>query len=78
MQRLWKEFFGNRRKKQANDNCEKSIGGNAVYVFEGIVQFLAKKIFHCSPTTIMNWVKKASAEVKMPKITEDIEEIEFD
>ena len=26
----------------------------------------------------MNWVKKASAEVKMPKITEDIEEIEFD
>ena len=40
--------------------------------------FLAKKIFHCSPTTIMNWVKKASAEVKMPKITEDIEEIEFD
>ena len=40
--------------------------------------FLAKKIFHCSPTTIMNWVKKASAEEKMPKITEDIEEIEFD
>jgi len=40
--------------------------------------FLAKKIFHCSPTTIMNWVKKASAEVKMPEITEDIEEIEFD
>ena len=40
--------------------------------------FLAKKIFHCSPTTIMNWVKKASAEIKMPKITEDIEEIEFD
>ena len=40
--------------------------------------FLAKKIFHCSPTTIMNWVKKASAEAKMPEITEDIEEIEFD
>ena len=40
--------------------------------------FLEKKIFHCSPTTIMNWVKKASAEIKMPKITEDIEEIEFD
>ena len=78
MQRLWKEFFGNRRKKQANDNCEKGIGSDVVHVFEGIVQFLAKKIFHCSPTTIMNWVKKASAEVKMPKITEDIEEIEFD
>ena len=40
--------------------------------------FLAKKIFHCSPTTIMNWVKKASAEAKMPEITEDIKEIEFD
>ena len=40
--------------------------------------FLAKKIFHCSPTTIMNWVKKASAETKMPKITEDIKDIEFD
>jgi len=26
----------------------------------------------------MNWVRKASAEVKMPEITEDIEEIEFD
>ena len=40
--------------------------------------FLAKKIFHCSPTTVMNWIKKASAEVKMPEITEDIKEIEFD
>ena len=40
--------------------------------------FLAKKIFHCSPTTIMNWVKKASAETKMPEITNDIKEIEFD
>ena len=26
----------------------------------------------------MNWVKKASAETKMPKITEDIKDIEFD
>ncbi len=40
--------------------------------------FLAKKIFHCSPTTVMNWIKKAGAEVKMPEITEDIKEIEFD
>ena len=40
--------------------------------------FLAKKIFHCSPTTIMNWVKKASSETKMPEITNDIKEIEFD
>ena len=40
--------------------------------------FLAKKIFHCSPTTIMNWIKKASSEVKMPEITNDIREIEFD
>ena len=40
--------------------------------------FLAKRIFHCSPTTIMNWIKKASAEVKMPEITNDIKEIEFD
>ena len=40
--------------------------------------FLAKKIFHCSPTTIMNWIKKASTEVKMPEITNDIREIEFD
>jgi transposase len=40
--------------------------------------FLAKKIFHCSPTTVMNWIKKASAEVKMPEITNDIKEIEFD
>ena len=40
--------------------------------------FLAKKIFHCSPTTVMNWIKKAGAEAKMPEITEDIEEIEFD
>ena len=40
--------------------------------------FLAKKIFHCSPTTIMNWIKKASSEVKMPEITNDISEIEFD
>lgn len=40
--------------------------------------FLAKKIFNCSPTTIMNWIKSASAEVKMPDITDDIKEIEFD
>ena len=40
--------------------------------------FLAKNIFHCSPTTVMNWIKKAGAEAKMPEITEDIEEIEFD
>ena len=40
--------------------------------------FLAKKIFHCSPTTVMNWIKTASAEVKMPEITNDIKEIEFD
>ena len=40
--------------------------------------FLAKKIFKCSPTTIMNWVKKVSAETKMPEITEEIKEIEFD
>ena len=40
--------------------------------------FLAKKIFKWSPTTIMNWVKKASAETKMPEITEEIKEIEFD
>ena len=40
--------------------------------------FLAKKIFHCSPTTVMNWIKKAAAEAKMPEITENIEEIEFD
>ena len=39
---------------------------------------LSKKIFHCSPTTIMNWVKKAAAETKMPEITNDIKEIEFD
>lgn len=26
----------------------------------------------------MNWRKKASAEVKMPEITNDIKEIEFD
>ena len=26
----------------------------------------------------MNWIKKASAEVKMPEITNDIKEIEFD
>ena len=26
----------------------------------------------------MNWIKKAGAEAKMPEITEDIEEIEFD
>ena len=40
--------------------------------------FLAKKIFHCSPTTVMNWIKKAGAEAKMPEITEDIKEIEID
>ncbi len=40
--------------------------------------FLAKKIFHCSPTTVMNWIKRAGAEAKMPEITEDIKEIEFD
>lgn len=28
--------------------------------------FLAKKIFHCSPTTVINWLKKASAEGKKP------------
>jgi hypothetical protein len=26
----------------------------------------------------MNWIKKASSEVKMPEITNDIKEIEFD
>ena len=26
----------------------------------------------------MNWIKQASAEVKMPEITNDIKEIEFD
>ncbi len=40
--------------------------------------FLAKKIFHCSPTTVMNWIKRAGAEAKMPEITEDIKEIEID
>ncbi len=40
--------------------------------------FLAKKIFHCSPTTVMNWIKKAGAEAKMPVITGDIKEIEID
>ena len=43
MQRLWKEFFGNRRKKQANDNCEKGIGSDVVHVFEGIVQLFGEK-----------------------------------
>ena len=78
MQRLRKEFSGNRWTNKRNNNGKKSSGSDVVHVFEGIVQFLAKKIFHCSPTTIMNWVKKASSEVKMPEITNDIKEIEFD
>jgi transposase len=40
--------------------------------------FLAKKVFNCSPTTVMNWIKQASADVKMPEISDDITEIEFD
>jgi hypothetical protein len=43
MQRLWKEFFGNRRKKQANDNCEKSSGSDVVHVLKGIIQFFGEK-----------------------------------
>jgi hypothetical protein len=39
---------------------------------------MARKIFKCSPTTIMNWIKAGSKEVAMPKICGDIKEIEFD
>jgi len=38
MQRLRKEFFGNRRTEQTNYNREKSAGGDVVYVFESVVQ----------------------------------------
>ncbi|MDR1560904.1 MAG: hypothetical protein LBS23_00935 [Holosporaceae bacterium] len=40
--------------------------------------FMANKIFKCSPTTVMNWIKKSAKEVEMPKICGDIKEIEFD
>ena len=39
--------------------------------------FLAKKVFNCSPTTVMNWIKQASADTKMPEISNDAE-VEFD
>jgi transposase len=40
--------------------------------------FMAKKIFKCSPTTIMNWVKKWSDRLELPEISGDIKEMEFD
>jgi hypothetical protein len=39
---------------------------------------MAKKVFKCSPTTIMNWIKKGASEEEMPKICGAIKEIEFD
>ena len=65
------------RSKQTT--IEKRALAVMLYTFsKASYNFLAKKIFHCSPTTVMNWIKKAGAEVKMPEITEDIKEIEFD
>jgi len=43
MQRLRKEFFGNRRTEQTNDSREKSAGGDVVYVFESVVQLSGEK-----------------------------------
>ncbi len=50
-----------------------------LYTFsEASHNFLAKKIFHCSPTTVINWIKKTGAEAKMTEIAEDIKKIEID
>jgi len=43
MQRLRKEFFGNRRTEQTNYSREKSAGGDVVYVFESVVQLFGEK-----------------------------------
>jgi transposase-like protein len=40
--------------------------------------FLATKLFHVSPTIVMNWVKKYVDSIEMPEISGDIKEVEFD
>jgi hypothetical protein len=36
------------------------------------------KLFKVSPSTVMNWIKRAGAELEEPVISEDIQEMEFD
>ena len=39
---------------------------------------MGKKLFKTSPSTVMNWIRKAGLEAKDPEISGDIKEIEFD
>lgn len=77
MQGLRKELPGNRWTNQGFCEGQKGSGSDVVRLLKSIVQLFGEKIFRCSPTTIMNWINEASAEVKMPEIINDIKEIEI-
>jgi hypothetical protein len=78
MQRLRKEFLETDERSKQTTIAKRALAVMLYTFSKASYNFLAKKIFHCSPTTVMNWIKKAGAEAKMPEITEDVKEIEID
>jgi transposase-like protein len=60
-----------------NDAPKRALAVILYTMSKATFNFLGK-LFKVSPSTAMNWIKRAGLEAKDPDISEDIREIEFD
>ena len=67
-----------RAKTSEVDIAKRSLAVLLYSMCKASYNFLGRKLFKVSPTTIMNWVKKYADSVELPEFSGDIKEIEFD
>ena len=67
-----------RAKTSEVDIVKRSLAVLLYSMCKASYNFLGRKLFKVSPTTIMNWVKKYADSVELPELSGDIKEIEFD
>jgi transposase-like protein len=73
-------FIENDRRTKASeeDVAKRSLAVLLYSMCKASYNFLGRKLFKVSPTTIMNWIKKYADSVELPEVSGDIKEIEFD
>jgi len=64
-------------RSRPNDAPKRALAVILYAMSKATFNFLGK-LFRVSPSTAMNWIKRAGIEAKDPEISEDIREIEFD
>ena len=65
-------------RKRPQDAAKRALAVILYSMSKASFNFLGKKLFKVSPTTIMNWIKKEAETIEIPASSGDIKEMELD